>query len=221
MLTGAVLNFPEKPETIAKDTRKVGPNFVIYSPQQWENLAAAIRTKSTDPTRLTVSFTTYSCLSGYKFADYKMKNKRPNIFWRLLNIPASLLVFHPLRNRFGLRRVRFAAVNDPIQSRDTFHLIHAVGIELRKTYAVTETGLIACQGLNEIDFESVGRPAVDTEVRITNSGELLVRSNSMFSGYHNELKKTAEVLIDGWCHTGDAVNINEKGRLIILNRKVP
>jgi long-chain acyl-CoA synthetase len=75
--------------------------------------------------------------------------------------------------------------------------------------------------LKEIDFESVGRPAMDTKVRITNSGELLVRSNSMFSGYHNDPKKTAEVLIDGWCHTGDAVNINEKGRLIILNRKAP
>ena len=40
----------------------------------------------------------------------------------------------------------------------------------------------------------------------------------MFSGYHNDPKKTAEVLIDGWCHTGDAVNINEKGHLIFLDR---
>jgi len=40
----------------------------------------------------------------------------------------------------------------------------------------------------------------------------------MFSGYHNNPQKTAEVLIDGWCHTGDAVNINEKGHLIFLDR---
>jgi long-chain acyl-CoA synthetase len=40
----------------------------------------------------------------------------------------------------------------------------------------------------------------------------------MFSGYHHDPKKTAEVLIDGWCHTSDAVNINEKGHLIFLDR---
>ncbi|MFC1953957.1 AMP-binding protein, partial [Chloroflexota bacterium] len=58
----------------------------------------------------------------------------------------------------------------------------------------------------------------NTELRVTNEGELLVRSVSMFSGYHNEPAKTATVLRGGWCHTGDAVNINDKGHLIFLDR---
>jgi long-chain acyl-CoA synthetase len=103
-------------------------------------------------------------------------------------------------------------------SLDTFRLIHAIGIELRQNYASTEAGFISSHSKGEINFESVGRPALDTEARITDEGELLVRSDSMFAGYHKDPEKTAAVLIDGWCHTGDAVNIDAKGHLIFLDR---
>jgi long-chain acyl-CoA synthetase len=135
-----------------------------------------------------------------------------------LYVPSYWLLFRPLKDKLGLSNVRFAVTGGSVLSLDTFRLIHAIGVELRQNYASTEAGLISSHGQGEIDFESVGRPVVDTEVRILNSGELLVRSNSMFSGYHNDPKKTAKVLIDGWCHTSDAVNINEKGHLIFLDR---
>ena len=48
LLTGARLNFPEEPETIAEDTREVGPNFVIYGPRQWESLVSEIQVKMID-----------------------------------------------------------------------------------------------------------------------------------------------------------------------------
>ena len=49
-------------------------------------------------------------------------------------------------------------------------------------------------------------------------GELLVRSDCMFNGYLGDPEKTATALIDGWCHTGDAVNIDERGHLLFLDR---
>ena len=52
LLTGAVLNFPEEPETIAEDTREVGPNFVIYGPRQWESLVSDIHVKIIDTSPL-------------------------------------------------------------------------------------------------------------------------------------------------------------------------
>jgi long-chain acyl-CoA synthetase len=131
---------------------------------------------------------------------------------------AYYLLFRPLKDKLGLSRVRFAVTGSSVLSLDTFRLIHAIGIELRQNYASTEAGFISSHGKGEINFESVGRPALDTEVRITDQGELLVRSDSMFSGYHKDPKKTAEVLIKGWCHTGDAVNVDDKGHLIFLDR---
>jgi len=56
------------------------------------------------------------------------------------------------------------------------------------------------------------------EVRVSDEGELLVRSDCAFSAYLGEPEKTARIKKDGWVHTGDAVNINDKGHLIFLDR---
>lgn len=218
LLTGARINFPEEPDTIAENTREVGPNFVIYGPRQWESLVSEIQVKMIDAHPL--KRFSYRLLSpiGYKMADLRFKGKKPNIAWKAMSGIAYYLLFRPLKDRLGLSRVRFAVTGGSVLSLDTFQLIHAIGIELRQNYASTEGGLISSHGKGDIDFESVGRPALDTEVRVTDEGEMLVRSASMFSGYLNNDEKTASTLINGWCHTGDAVNINEKGHLIFLDR---
>ena len=133
-----------------------------------------------------------------------------------MNLPANLLFSRPLRDKLGLRNVKFAATDGPGLSRDAFRLIHAVGVELRQTCFMAETGVIACQGENEIDFETVGRPILGTEVRIADKDELLVRSSALFSGYDHD---PTEVLVDGWFRTGETARITEKGHLAILNRK--
>ena len=219
LLTGATLNFPEKPETIALDTWRARPNFIFYPHQQWEKLASDIQTKLKEANSLQRFYYNSFLPTGYKMADDRLQNKKPNVFRRLFNIPANVLLFRPLKDKLGLRKVRFAATDGPGLSRDAFRLLHDVGVELRQTCFMAETGVIACQGENEIDFETVGRPISGTEVRIANNGELLVRSDTMFSGYDHNPAETAEVLVDGWFHTGDTARINEKGQLIVLKRK--
>jgi long-chain acyl-CoA synthetase len=218
LLTGARLNFPEEPETIAEDTREVGPNFVIYGPRQWEGLVSEIQVKMVDANPL--KRLTYNLFLpvGHKIADIKFQGKTPNLFWRILHGIAYMALFRPLKDRLGLSKVRFAVTGSSVLSLDTFRLIHAIGVELRQCYASTEAGLISSHGKGEIKFESVGRPALGTELRITGEGELLVSSDCMFTGYHKDPEKTAATLIDGWCHTGDAVNINEEGHLIFMDR---
>jgi long-chain acyl-CoA synthetase len=218
LLTGARLNFPEEPETIAEDTREVGPNFVIYGPRQWEGLVSEIQVKMLDANP--VKRFTYNLFMpvGHKMADMRFEGKTPNLFWRALHGLAYLALFRPLKDRLGLSKVRFAVTGSSVLSLDTFRLIHAIGVELRQCYASTEAGLISSHSKGEIRFESVGRPALGTSLRITTEGELLVNSDCMFTGYHKNPEKTAVTLIDGWCHTGDAVNINEQGHLIFMDR---
>ena len=220
ILTGAKMNFPEEPETIAEDTREVGPNFVIYGPRQWESLVSEIHVKIIDANRLKRFCYNLFLPVGHRIADMSFENRRPNLLWRTLYGMAYYLLFRPLKDKLGLSHVRFAVTGSSVLSLDTFRLIHAIGVELRQNYASTEAGLISCHGEGEIAFESVGRPALGTEVRVTDAGELLVRSDCMFSGYLNNPEKTSAALIDGWLHTGDAVNINDKGHLIFLDRLV-
>jgi len=218
LLTGARLNFPEEPETIAEDTREVGPNFAIYGPRQWEGLVSEIQVKIIDAHPLKRFFYHLFLPVGHKIADLNFANREPNIFWKALHLLAYGLLFRPLKDRLGLSRVKFAVTGSSVLSLDTFRLIHAIGIELRQNYASTEAGFISSHGKGEIHFESVGRPALGTEVRLTDEGELLVRSDCMFSGYLNNPEKNRQTLIDGWCHTGDAVHIDEGGHLIFMDR---
>ena len=218
LLTGARLNFPEEPETIAEDTREVGPNFVIYGPRQWEGLVSEIQVKMIDAHPLKRFIYRLFLPVGRKMADINFTGKTPNLFWRALHGIAYALLFRPLKDQLGLSGVRFAVTGSSVLSLDTFQLIHAIGIELRQNYASTEAGFISSHGKGEIHFESVGRPVLGTEVRVTDEGELLVRSDCMFREYYKDPQKTVGVLIDGWCHTGDAVHVDDGGHLIFMDR---
>ncbi len=218
LLTGAQLNFAEEPETLAEDTRDVGPDFVIYGPRQWESLVSEIQVKITDANPIKRFLYNLMMPVGYKISDFKFQNVQPGLFWQCLYWIAHSLVLRPLKDRLGLSNVRFAVTGSSVLSLDTFRLIHALGIELRQTYASTEAGLISTHNKGEIDFQSVGRPALGVEVRLTDDGELLVRSACIFKEYLNEPEKTAKAKINNWVYTGDAVNINENGHLIFLDR---
>jgi len=220
LLTGARLNFPEEPETIAEDTREVGPDFVIYGPRQWESIVSDIQVKMIDAHPLKRFVYNLFMPLGYKIADMQLDGKKPNILWRILYALAYMLLFKPLKDRLGLSKVRFAVTGSSVLSLDTFRLIHAIGIELRQNYGSTEAGYISSHGKGDIRFESVGRPALGTEVRITDEGELLVRSDCMFDSDHKDKAKTDETLVNGWCRTGDAVNIDESGHLIFMDRLI-
>jgi long-chain acyl-CoA synthetase len=218
LLTGARLNFAEEPETIAEDTREVGPNFVIYGPRQWEGLVSEIQVKITDAHLLKRFFYHLFMPVGYRIADMKFENQKPSLFWQTLHGVGNALLFRPLKDKLGLSEARFAVTGSSVLSLDTFRLIHAIGIELRQSYASTEAGFISSHSKGEVDFQSVGRPALGTEVRVADNGELLVKSDCTFTEYYKDPEKTKGVLINGWCHTGDAVNINDLGHLIFMDR---
>jgi long-chain acyl-CoA synthetase len=217
VLTGAVLNFPQSPDTVTADMRKARPDFAVYSPKEWDAIAAAIQTKiKTNP--LTGFYATLFLGNGYKLGDARIANKSGNFFRKLWNIPGNCLLSRPLRSPFGLGRVRFAASDGPMTNMETIRLLHALGINLRPGFALDETGLIAAEGKEEIDFTAVGRPTVNTEVRITAAGKLLVRGDGLFSGYSGNETKTAAVMVDGWFNTGISADIDGKGQLVISKK---
>ena len=119
--------------------------------------------------------------NSYKLGDARIANRSGNFFRKLWNIPGYCLFSRPLRSRFGLGRIRFAASDGPMTNPETFRLLHALGINLRPSFSLDETGLIAAEGKEEIDFTAVGRPTANTEVRITGEGKLLVRRRTVCS----------------------------------------
>ena len=218
LLTGARLNFPEKPETIAEDTREVGPTLATYGPRQWESLVSNIQAKIIYASSFRRFIYNLFLPIGHKISDADLQGRKLSLFSRFVHRVGYLVLFKPLKERWGLSRVKIAVTGGSVLSPDTLRLIHAIGLELRQNYVSTEAGFISSHSRGEINLESVGRPALGTEVRVTNNGELLVRSDSMFSGYYKDPIRTTATLVDSWCRTGDAINIDGGGHLIYLER---
>ena len=149
----------------------------------------------------------------------KLEGRQPTLRQRLLNRLGEWLVYGPIKDQFGLTRLRGAFTGGEAMGEDTFVFYRALGIKLRQLYGQTETSAYnAIQSLDEVRLHTVGRPLPGVDLRISDAGEILVRSGSVFSGYFNQDEATREILKDGWLHTGDAGYLEPDGHLVVLGR---
>jgi long-chain acyl-CoA synthetase len=96
----------------------------------------------------------------------------------------------------------------------------AVGIDLREAFGMTETcGFCTAMPTGHIKLGTAGVCALNTEIRLGEDGEVLVRGPNVFAGYWKLPLKTSEALdADGWLHTGDCGEIDSDGYLSIKDR---
>lgn len=218
LLSACILNFPEEPETQQQDIKEVGPDMIFYGSRLWEAQAAMVQAKIVDSDA--IKRFTYHLLMpiGYKIADLEFERKKPRLFWKALYAIANVVLFRPLRDSLGLPNVRICHTGGALLSPDAFRFYHALRIPLKNNYGVTEGGAIASTRTGNVLLDTVGTPNVGTEVRITDSSEIIIRQAATFSGYYKNPEKTAEVLKGGWFYTGDAGFINDDGHLVIMDR---
>lgn len=218
LLSGATINFPERPETLQNDVREIGPSMILYNSRLWESLCATIRTKIEDGSSLKRLLFNLCIPLGYRVADMKMAGKVPNLPWRALYAVANVLVFRSLRDKIGLKKTRSPYTGGALISPGTFRFFRAIGIDLREAYGSSEAGICCCQFKDDVKYESIGLPLPGMELRISREGEMLWRGECIFQGYYKNPQKTSEVLIDGWYHSGDAGHLDEDGHIIYLDR---
>ena len=140
---------------------------------------------------------------------------------RLLYALGNVLVYGPLRNRYGLSRIRVAYTAGEAIGPDIFRFYRALGINLKQLYGQTEASVyITAQPDGEIYAESVGKPNIDVDIRIAENGEVQFKSPGVFVGYYKDPDRTRETKTDdGWVRTGDAGLIDEHtGHLKIIDR---
>ena len=135
---------------------------------------------------------------------------------------ARKLVFGKVKEALGLSGIEAVASGSAALQPRLARFFNGAGITVLEGYGLTETSPVVSvnttNGDNMLRIGSVGKLADGVSVKIADDGEILVQGPNVMMGYYKDPEKTAEVLKDGWFHTGD-IGVIEDGFLRITDRK--
>ena len=212
---GAQIYYAESLEKLAANIEEVQPTIMVVVPRLFEMLR----------TRIMKSMESRGGLSKYLMAralkiggDEAAGKLKP---WDLpMDGFLSLTLRKKVRAKIGKRQKAWVSGGAPLNP-EVGMFFQSLGITFLQGYGQTEAGpVIACNRPSaEIRLDTVGPPVKNTEVRIADDGEIMVRGELVMHGYWRNPDESARVLNDGWLATGDVGHFDEKGRIKITDRK--
>jgi long-chain acyl-CoA synthetase len=212
---GGEIYYAESLEKLAANIEEVQPTIMVVVPRLFEMLRARIM-KGVEAGGGLSKYLLYRALKigGDKAAG----GVRP---WDLpMHGLLSLTLRRKVRAKIGSRQKAWVSGGAPLNP-EVGLFFESLGITFLQGYGQTECGpVIACNRPSAgIRLDTVGPPVKNTEVRIAEDGEIMVRGELVMHGYWRNEEETARVLRDGWLATGDVGHIDEKGRIKITDRK--
>ena len=138
-----------------------------------------------------------------------------------LMIPGLSNIFKgKLKEAAGFSNSRFAISGAAPINPDILDLFQKLDIPLFEGYGMTEnTAGATLNFIGHNKIGSVGKALPDTEIKIAEDGEILIKGDNVMKGYYNNPEATAETLVDGWLYTGDVGRLDSDGYLYITGRK--
>lgn len=216
---GFTLNFPEEPSTVQQNLREIGPHVMFSPPRIWEDMVSKVQVRIQDAGWLKRNAYEWFKKVGDEIANAHFNKKPVSLITKFLYAVGDYLVFSALRDHLGLLRLKRAYTGGAALGPDVFRFFHSIGVNLKQIYGQTEvSGIAIVHRDGDIQFDSVGVPIPDAELKISAQGEILVKSPSVFEGYFENEKATQETIQDSWLHTGDAGYIDESGHLHVIDR---
>jgi long-chain acyl-CoA synthetase len=213
---GYTVNFVENPETVLENLREVRPTIFFAVPRVWEKMMSGIEVRMTRADTLKRVAYRWAAQQGREGAIARLSGQSASLAANL----AYLTVLRSLKQKLGLDRVRYVLSGAAPIAPSVLEFFHGLGVPIREGYGQTEGTAAAtiCQGW-PIKLGTVGQALPGIEVRIAPDGEILVRGENVFKGYHKDPKATSDTLRDGWLHTGDIGELDAQGNLSITGRK--
>jgi len=219
IVTGFAINCPESAATVLHDLKEIGPTYFFAPPRIWETILTSVMVRVEDcawPKRRLIHF----FLRLAQEIEQARLHRAPVPAWRrFLARLGRLLVYDPLRDNLGMRRLRRAYTAGEAIGPEIFVFFRALGINVKQIYGMTEASVfITVQKDGDVRLDTVGTPIPGVELRISPEGEVLYRSPGVFLGYYKNPEATRQTLEDGWVRSGDAGLIDGDGHLKIIDR---
>ena len=213
------VNVPERQETVLENLREIAPTLYFAPPRSWDQMLTRVQVRMEEAPSLNRRLYEWLVPAAILVERARLEGRRAPLRQRLLRAVGEPLVYGPLKDHLGLTRVRHAYTGGEAIGEDTFVFFRALGVNLKQIYGQTENaGLTAAQRDGDVRLHTVGPTLPGVEARVDESGEILIRAESLFGGYHRNPAATASVLDGGWLRTGDAGYLETGGHLVILGR---
>jgi long-chain acyl-CoA synthetase len=217
---GYVVNCPESASTVTIDLKEVGPTYYFAPPRIFEGLLTSVMIRMEDAGAIKRGMFHRFMALARRVGPDRMDGKPIGLIDSIKYRLGDWLVYGPLRNNLGMSRVRVAYTAGEAIGPDLFSFYRSIGINMKQLYGSTETAVFVClQPDHEARADTVGVPCEGVEIKLSETGEILVKSPGLLKGYYKNEAATAEVLTaDGWYHTSDAGFIDASGHLKIIDR---
>ncbi len=214
---GISIYFAESMDRIAENIKEVKPNTFNTVPRLLEKVYDRIITKGYELTGVKRKLFFWAVNLGLKYEPHK----EYNAWFRFQHKWADKLIFSKWREALGGNIESIASGAAALQPR-LARVFWAAGIRIGEGYGLTETSPVVSASVitpEDIRVGSVGKLIEGVEVKIAKDGEILVKGPNVMQGYYRQPDLTAEVIKDGWFHTGDIGDLSEDGYLKITDRK--
>ena len=220
IVAGFTVNCPESADTVMIDLRELGPTFFFAPPAIFENILTQVTIRMEDAGTFKKAMFRFFMNVARRSGSKILEGRSVSLGDRFLYALGQLFVYGPLRNVLGFSRLRRVYTAGEAIGPEIFEFYRSLGINMKQLYGQTEASVyVTIQPDNEIKLDSVGVPALDCEVDLTDEGEVIYRSPGVFMGYYKNPEATAETKTeDGWVRTGDAGLIDDDGHLKIIDR---
>lgn len=216
---GYTINFPEEPSTAQENIREIGPHVMFAPPRMYEEMTRRVQVKYLDSGWIKRKCYELSTKIGYHVANLKFDKQPVPLYWKLLEWLAGTVVQKKLKDHLGLSRVRNAYTGGAAMGPDHFRFFHALGVNLKQIYGQTEVaGISVVHRSGDIKFDTVGHPIPGTQIKITDEGEIITKSPSVFLGYYKNPEATKNALKDDWLYSDDKGFIDDDGHLVVFDR---
>jgi long-chain acyl-CoA synthetase len=221
ILVGLCVNCPESPDTVVDDRREIGTTYAFAPPRVFENMLTLTMVRMEDASALKRRMFRFFIDHANRVGEKILNGEAGVSAWdHLIYRLGDILVYGPLKNRFGLTKIKVGYTAGEAIGPEIFRFYRAIGVNLKQLYGQTEASVyVTMQPDGEIRADTVGRPAPEVEIRIDDNGEVLYRSPGVFLGYFKDEEKTTETKTpDGFVRSGDAGFFDASGHLRIIDR---
>jgi long-chain acyl-CoA synthetase len=203
--------------TLLEDISTIGPKYTIGVPRVFEKIINAASQKAGKGIK--GSIFSQALKVATKYSEALDTKEGVSFQLKFLRNIYDKLVYGQIRSVLG-GKLEMAVCGGAPLSPNIAHFFRGIGITLLEGYGLTETVSAAfCSRPTANSIGSIGFPFPSIKIKISKEGELLIQTEAMFKGYHNDPEATASVLKKGWLHTGDLVKENPDKSISIIGRK--